>query len=110
VTRETNVERKAFVMFIHPECHREYQQRHDEIWEEMKQTLSRYGVHNYSIHLFAEQHLLFGYAEIEDEARWAAIANTDICRKWWAYMKDVMPVNPDNSPVTQSLKEVFYLK
>ena len=75
----------------------------------MKALLSSHGVHNYSIHLFAEQNLLFGYAEVESEEQWAAIADTEICKKWWAYMKDVMPSNPDNSPVSKELKEVFYL-
>jgi L-rhamnose mutarotase len=32
-----------------------------------------------------------------------------IVKKWWASMKDVMETNPDNSPVSLSLREVFYL-
>jgi L-rhamnose mutarotase len=32
-----------------------------------------------------------------------------IVKKWWAAMKDVMETNPDNSPVSLSLREVFYL-
>jgi L-rhamnose mutarotase len=104
------VERKAFLMFVNPECHVEYQKRHDEIWQEMTHLLQSHGVSNYSIHLFAEQNMLFGYAEVQSEAQWNAIADTAICRKWWAYMKDVMPSNPDNSPISKPLKEVFYLK
>ena len=30
-------------------------------------------------------------------------------QKWWAYMKDIMETNADNSPVSTSLEEVFYL-
>jgi L-rhamnose mutarotase len=30
-------------------------------------------------------------------------------QKWWKYMGDIMDANPDNSPVSVSLKEVFYL-
>jgi L-rhamnose mutarotase len=30
-------------------------------------------------------------------------------KKWWSYMKDIMEINEDNSPVVISLKEVFYL-
>jgi L-rhamnose mutarotase len=104
------VERKAFLMYVNPEFHNEYQKRHDEIWEEMTTLLSAHGVANYSIHLFAEQNMLFGYAEVESEEKWAAIADTALCKKWWAYMKDVMPSNPDNSPISKALKEVFYLK
>jgi L-rhamnose mutarotase len=32
-----------------------------------------------------------------------------VMQKWWAYMKDIMESNPDNSPVSIPLKEVFYL-
>ena len=31
-------------------------------------------------------------------------------QKWWDMMADIMEVNPDNSPVTVPLQEVFYLK
>ena len=30
-----------------------------------------------------------------------------IVQKWWDYMADIMEVNPDNSPVTIPLPEVF---
>jgi L-rhamnose mutarotase len=52
---------------------------------------------------------LFAYAEIEDEARWAAIASTDICRRWWRFMREVMPANADDSPVARDLREVFHV-
>ncbi|MQK22455.1 L-rhamnose mutarotase, partial [Escherichia coli] len=38
-----------------------------------------------------------------------AVASTDVCQRWWQHMCDVMPANPDNSPVSAELKEVFYL-
>jgi L-rhamnose mutarotase len=66
-------------------------------------------VHNYSIFLHAQTRQLFGYVEIDDEARWNAIAQTPICKKWWGHMKDVMPSNPDNSPVSTELREVFHI-
>ncbi|HEX9784883.1 MAG TPA: L-rhamnose mutarotase, partial [Opitutaceae bacterium] len=52
---------------------------------------------------------LFGYAEIEDEARWQSLASTEVCRRWWRFMADVMPSNPDHSPVVVNLNEVFHL-
>ena len=30
-------------------------------------------------------------------------------RKWWDYMADIMETNPDNSPVSIDLKNVFHL-
>ena len=62
---------------------------------------------NYSIFLDPETRQLFGYAEIEDEERWSAIAQTPICESWWSYMKEIMPSNADNSPISRELKEVF---
>lgn len=101
--------RKAFVMSVHPGREAEYQQRHSPIWPELEAELKKQGAHNYSIFLLPETGQLFGYVEIEDEARWAAIADTAICRKWWAHMKDIMPSNPDNSPIAAEAREVFHL-
>jgi len=101
--------RKAFVMSVNAGQEAEYARRHQPIWPELEAVLKRHGVHNYSIFLDAGTRQLFGYVEIEDEARWAAIAQTPECRKWWAHMRDVMPSHPDNSPVSQELREVFHL-
>lgn len=101
--------RKAFVMSVNPDQHAEYARRHNPIWEELAEVLKAHGVHNYSIFLHPETNQLFGYAEIESEEQWAAIASTEVCQRWWAYMKDVMPTNPDNSPVSTDLQEVFHL-
>ena len=101
--------RKAFVMSVTAGHEGEYERRHRPIWAELEQILKSHGVHNYSIFLHPQTRELFGYAEIEDEARWDAIAQTASCRKWWAYMKDIMPSNPDNSPISAALKEVFHI-
>ena len=101
--------RKAFVMSVNPDAHDEYERRHQPIWEELNAVLKNHGVSNYSIFLDDETSQLFGYAEIESEDQWASIANTDECKRWWAYMKDVMPTNPDSSPVSRDLREVFHL-
>lgn len=102
--------RKAFVMSVNAGQEKEYEHRHRPIWPELEVVLKKHGVHNYSIFLHPQTRQLFAYAEIEDEARWAAIANTPECRKWWAYMKDIMPGNPDNSPVAHEIREVFHLE
>ena len=76
--------------------------RHRPIWDDLTAELKSRGVHNYSIFLHPATRQLFGYVEIEDEARWAAIAQTDACRRWWKFMGDLMPSNPDNSPVSRN--------
>jgi len=101
--------RKAFVMEVNPDQHEEYAKRHNPIWPELESVLKEHGVHNYSIFLLAETNQLFAYVEIEDEERWNAIARTEVCRKWWAHMSDVMPSDSDNRPVSKTLKEVFHI-
>ena len=101
--------RKAFLMSVNPDAHDEYERRHQPIWEELKAVLKNHGVSNYSIFLDDETSQLFGYAEVESEEQWADVANTDECKRWWNYMKDVMPSNPDNSPESKNLREVFHL-
>lgn len=101
--------RKAFVMQVHPDQHEEYRKRHNPIWPELEATLKSHGVHNYSIFLHLEMNQLFAYVEIEDESQWQSIAHTDVCRKWWKHMQEVMPSNPDNSPQTSDLKEIFHI-
>lgn len=101
--------RKAFVMSVDAGKEAEYEKRHRPIWPELEAVLKQHGVHNYSIFLHAETRQLFAYAEIEDEARWNAIAQTAICQKWWKHMGDVMPSHPDHSPKSVGLREVFHI-
>ena len=102
--------RKAFVMHVFTDKHKEYEARHNPIWQELQATLKAHGVSNYSIFLNPTTHQLFGYAEIENEDQWNSIAQTPICKKWWKHMADLMPSNPDNSPKSESLHEVFHLE
>lgn len=101
--------RKAFLMSVNPDSHAEYERRHNPIWDELARTLKEHGAHNYSIFLDKGTNLLFGYVEIEDEARWDAVAGTEICRQWWKHMCTLMPSNPDHSPVSRDIREVFHL-
>lgn len=100
---------KAFLMSVNSDQHAEYEHRHNPIWKELEEVLKSHGVHNYHIFLNPATNQLFAYVEFESQERWDAIAQTAACRKWWAYMKDIMPSNPDNSPISIELKQVFYL-
>lgn len=101
--------RKSFVMSVNAGQEAEYARRHQPIWDELAAVLKSHGAHNYSIFLHPETRQLFGYVEIEDEKRWAAIAKTEVCQRWWKHMGDIMPSNPDHSPVAREIKEVFHL-
>jgi len=102
--------RKSLVMQLRPGCEQEYEARHNPIWPELEATLKSHGVLNYSIFLHPSTRQLFAYAEIEDDARWQAIAQTAVCQRWWAHMRELMDTNPDNSPVAVSLREVFHIQ
>jgi len=101
--------RKAFVMSVNLGAEEEYERRHRPIWAELETVLRDHGVHSYSIFLLPETRQLFAYAEVENEARWEAIARTEACQRWWKFMRDVMPANPDNSPQSSPLREMFHL-
>lgn len=101
--------RKAFVMQVNPGAELEYERRHNPIWPELEKTLRQHGVHTYSIFLLPGTHQLFAYVEFESEQKWNAIAQTEICQRWWAFMREVMPANPDNSPVSTELRGVFHI-
>jgi L-rhamnose mutarotase len=102
--------RKAFRMAVNPGQHAEYERRHRPIWKDLEAALVEHGVSTYSIFLDEATGDLFGYVEIDDEARWAAVAGTDVCRRWWRFMRDIMPSNPDASPVSRDLREVFHIE
>jgi L-rhamnose mutarotase len=53
--------------------------------------------------------LLFAYVELESLERWTAIAGTAVCRRWWAFMRELMETNPDDSPISEDLVEVFHV-
>jgi L-rhamnose mutarotase len=95
-------------MAVHRGHEAEYERRHRPIWDELERTLIQHGVHTYSIYLDPETSDLFGYVEVEDETRWAAVAETDVCRRWWRHMREIMPANANDSPVSRELREVFH--
>ena len=90
--------------------HAEYERRHRPIWKELEEVLIAHGVRTYSIYLDDATGDLFAYAEIADEARWQEVSHTEVCRRWWRYMRDIMPANPDDSPVSRPLREVFHIE
>ena len=86
-----------------------YIKRHDEIWPELKRLLKEAGVNEYSIFLDEKTNTLFAFQKVSSDGGSQDLGQTEIVQKWWKYMADIMETNPDNSPVSVSLKEVFYL-
>jgi L-rhamnose mutarotase len=103
------MQRLAFRMKLHPGQEEEYQRRHDTIWPELVALLKETGISDYSIYLDKESLHLFGILQIEDASKMDALPFHPVMQKWWAYMKDIMDCNADNSPVSIPLQQVFHL-
>ena len=96
-------------MKLFPGQEAEYQRRHDAIWPELSALLKETGIEEYSIFLDPGTLVLFGVLQIDDPDRLDDLPSNPVMRKWWDYMADIMDTNPDHSPVSQPLKEVFYM-
>jgi L-rhamnose mutarotase len=103
------MKRKAFKMYLNEGMKEEYKKRHDNIWPELKKLLNEAGIREYSIFLDEETDTLFAFQKVVGDSDSQELGETDIVRKWWNYMSDIMKVNPDNSPVSVTLEEIFYL-
>ncbi|MGE5315358.1 MAG: L-rhamnose mutarotase [Acidobacteriota bacterium] len=103
------MQRNAFMMKIKPGCAQVYKQRHDEIWPELVRELEAAGVSDYSIYLDEESLTLFAFQKLKDHNTSDALPQTAAVKKWWAYMADIMDTNPDNSPWSKPLAEVFHM-
>ena len=103
------MKKKAFKMKLKPGFEAEYKKRHDEIWPQLKDELSKAGVFDYSIYLDEETLALFAVQKLQDDNTADELRNNPVVRKWWDYMADIMEYNPDNTPVAVPLKEVFHM-
>jgi L-rhamnose mutarotase len=102
-------ERIAFRMNLFAGQAAEYEKRHDEIFPELVTALKDAGVSDYTIWLDPEDHHLFGILTRSDSHTLGALPDTEIMKRWWAHMRDLMETYPDNEPVQVPLKRVFYL-
>jgi L-rhamnose mutarotase len=103
------MKRVAFKMKLFPGNKAAYKKRHDEIWPELVHLLKEAGIEDYSIFLDEETSSLFGVLKLANQAALDALPQQEVMQRWWAYMADLMESNPDHSPVSIPLEEVFYL-
>ena len=101
--------RIAFKMQLKPGAASEYKKRHDLIWPELSQLLRDAGISDYSIFLDGETNSLFAVQKQAGDQGSQDLGQHPLVQKWWDFMADLMEVNPDNSPVSKPLEEVFYL-
>lgn len=100
----------AFKMKLNPGCADEYKRRHNQIWPELKTLLHAAGVSDYTIFLDEETNILFGVQLLDGDSSSQDLEGNPVVQKWWEYMADIMETNPDNSPVSISLKKVFHME
>jgi L-rhamnose mutarotase len=103
------MKRNAFKMYLKPGFEKEYEKRHNELWPEMRELLKEEGVSDYSIFWDKETNVLFAVQKSEGDGSSQDLGQLEIVQKWWAYMADIMETNPDNSPVSIPLDELFYM-
>jgi len=101
--------RIAFKMQLFKGFEAEYKKRHDALWPELAELLKTTGISEYSIFLDESTNSLFGVLKAVDAAALNNLPASPVMQRWWQYMGDIMESNPDNSPVSVPLKEVFYL-
>jgi L-rhamnose mutarotase len=101
--------RIAFKMQLFKGYEAEYKKRHDELWPELQALLKSAGISEYSIFLDETTNNLFGFMKAEDPKALDDLPAQPVMQRWWKYMGDIMDSNPDHSPVSIPLKEVFYL-
>ena len=103
------MKRAGFAMQLKPGNVAEYKRRHDEIWPDLVAQLESAGVRDYVIYLDPRTHTLYASQKLTEHNSADGLASTEIVKKWWAYMADLMETNADNSPVVYPLDEMFYM-
>ncbi|MFS4417595.1 L-rhamnose mutarotase [Maribacter sp. 2307ULW6-5] len=104
------MKRLAFKMKLNPGQKETYIKRHNELWPELKKLLKQAGIRDYSIFFDEETHTLFAYQRLTGDGGSQDLAHQPVVQKWWQHMADIMETNPDNSPVSKPLEEVFFLE
>ncbi len=102
------MQRLAFKMKLKPGFAGEYKRRHQAIWPELVALMKETGISDYAIYLDEETNTLFAVQKQAGQSS-QDLGSAEVVQKWWAHMADIMDTNPDHSPVSVPLTEVFYL-
>ena len=80
------------------------------IWPELSALLKKSGITDYSIFFDEETNILFAVQKQGGASSSQDLGTFEIVKRWWAHMADIMETNPDKSPVSIPLTEVFWLE
>ena len=102
--------RNAFTMKLKKGYEEEYKHRHDEIWTELSEELTRAGVSDYSIFLDETTLTLFAFQKLTDDTTVHKLPDNPVVKKWWAFMADIMETIVRITPILVGVKRsVIYL-
>lgn len=105
------MQRICFLLKVKKDRLDEYKARHQNVWPEMREALSRTGWHNYSLFL-REDGLLVGYLETEDfQAAQEGMEKEEVNARWQAEMAEFFEALDGQRPdeAMRPLEQVFYL-
>jgi L-rhamnose mutarotase len=105
------MKRIGFVLKVKPGLMEEYQRRHEDVWPEMLDALSRTGWHNYSLFLRSDG-TLFGYFETPDSfvAALEGMSREQVNGRWQAEMAPFFEGTGEAADaMMEELVEVFHL-
>jgi L-rhamnose mutarotase len=104
------MKRYAFKMKLKPGCIAEYRRRHDNVWPELSALLKKSGISDFSIFFDEETNSLFAVQKQAGASSSQDLGSVDIVKRWWEHMSDIMDTNPDKSPVSIPLVEVYWME
>lgn len=102
------IQRVATLMSVKAGMEERYREEHRNIWPEVVEGITRFGIRNYS--LFMRGRELYSYFEVEDLDRAMAMAAADPDnQRWQRHMADFFDVGPGvRDGATVYLEEVFH--
>lgn len=105
------MQRVGFILKVKEDLINEYKQRHEDVWPEMKEALSRNGWHNYSLFM-RQDGTLFGYFEtpLGFQAALDGMESEEVNERWQEEMAPFFEgTGLHADQMMEELVEVFHL-
>lgn len=104
--------RVGFILKVKRDLIEEYQRRHEDVWPEMKDALSRNGWHNYTLFM-RDDGMLFGYFETPEsfQAALDGMEGEEVNERWQEEMAPFFEgTGLHADQMMEQLVEVFHLE
>jgi len=102
---------KAFRMRLREGGLEGYRRAHNPLPSALARALHDHGVIKFTIYHHEGTRDLFASVEIEDESRFAQLADLPVCREWWKQMTQYLECEKpgDAKAIEIPLREIFVL-